>query len=76
MAEPDVGFEEALARLEEKVRRLEGGEVALDEALRLFEDGVALARTCHGLLDAAEQRVAALVNGPRGMTERPLDEPE
>jgi exodeoxyribonuclease VII small subunit len=76
MPDDAVGFEDALARLEERVRRLEGGDVPLDEALRLFEEGVALARSCHQHLDAAEQRVAALTQGQAGIDERPLPEPE
>ena len=71
------GFEEALAGLEERVRRLEGGDVPLDEALRLFEEGVALARRCHGHLDEAEARIVALTRGPEGtVRETPLEEPE
>lgn len=70
-----LGFEAALEQLEERVRRLESGDVPLDEALKLFEEGVALARTCHGHLDAAEQRVASLVMGQAGVEEQPLPEP-
>jgi exodeoxyribonuclease VII small subunit len=75
MAEQGTGFESALADLEARVRRLEAGDVPLDEALRLFEEGVALARSCHEHLDAAEQRVAVLVQGQGGIEERPLPEP-
>ena len=50
---PDkTGFEEALSALEERVRKLESGEIGLEEALALFEEGVALARTCHEHLEA------------------------
>jgi exodeoxyribonuclease VII small subunit len=70
------GFEEALTELEKRVRRLEAGDVPLDEALRLFEEGVGLARSCHEQLEAAEKRVAALVRGPAGVSESPLPEPE
>ncbi|HMV68495.1 MAG TPA: exodeoxyribonuclease VII small subunit [Myxococcota bacterium] len=76
MAEPRESFEAALAALEERVRRLEAGDVALDEALHLFEDGVALARQCHGFLDEAEQRVAALSRGTAGVESTPLPEPD
>ncbi|MFT7519183.1 MAG: exodeoxyribonuclease VII small subunit [Kiritimatiellia bacterium] len=69
------GFEDTLSDLEERVRKLESGEIPLDEALTLFEQGVALARTCHEQLDRAEDRVAALVNGPDGPREKPLDDP-
>ena len=69
-------FEGALSALEDRVRKLEAGEISLDEGLPLYEQGVALARRCHGLLDAAEQRVSAVVRGGEGPELRPLDEPE
>lgn len=75
MADPGT-FEAALAALEERVRLLESGELPLDQALSTFEDGVALARRCHELLDEAEQRVSALTRGTRGIETRPLAEPE
>ncbi|MEZ4321521.1 MAG: exodeoxyribonuclease VII small subunit [Myxococcota bacterium] len=65
-------FEDALAELEARVRRLEGGELPLDEALTLYEEGVELARTCHEQLEEAEKRVAALSRGGAGIEERPL----
>lgn len=67
-------FEVALEELERRVRRLESGEVSLEEALSLFEEGVELARTCHEQLEAAELRVSTLVHGARGIEERPLGE--
>jgi exodeoxyribonuclease VII small subunit len=53
-------FEEALRRLEEVVRRLENGDIPLEEALDLFSEGVELARYCHGILDQAEQHLQVL----------------
>ncbi len=76
MHDDHPGFEEALSSLEDRVRRLEVGDVPLDEALELFEQGVQLSRVCHEHLDAAEQRVAALSRGPTGPTERPLPDVE
>jgi exodeoxyribonuclease VII small subunit len=70
------GFESSLEQLEKRVRTLEGGDVSLEEALRLFEEGVDLARTCHEQLEAAEQRVAALTRGATGIEERPLSDVE
>ena len=77
MSEKDENapFEDKLATLEATVRRLESGDVPLEEALALFEQGVGLARGCHALLDAAEDRVAALARGPHGIVDRPLPEP-
>ncbi len=72
----EKGFEHALSDLEDRVRRLESGEVALEEALELFEEGVELARSCHEHLATAERRVASLAQGASGIEETPLDEPE
>jgi len=69
-------FEEALAGLEACVRKLEAGDVPLDQALALFEEGVALASQCHEHLDAAEARIASLRRGSSGIEEQPLPEPE
>lgn len=78
MADPTdgAGFESALAELEKRVRRLESGDVALEEALRLFEEGVQLARVCHEQLQDAERRVAVLSQGARGIREEPIADPE
>ena len=73
MDEDAPGFEASLAELEKRVRQLEGGDLTLEQALALFEEGVELARTCHERLEAAEQRVARLVRGPAGIEEQPLD---
>jgi exodeoxyribonuclease VII small subunit len=57
-AEPT--FEAAQRELEEIVRRLESGDAALDEALRLWERGEELYRFCLGRLDAAQGRIEDL----------------
>jgi exodeoxyribonuclease VII small subunit len=54
-------FDETLGQLEETVAALEGGQLALDEALALFERGMRLAQTCQRVLDAAELRIQQLV---------------
>lgn len=53
-------FEVALNELEDHVRRLDAGELALDDALSTFESGVKLVRECQELLDGAEQRISEL----------------
>ncbi|MDP2871307.1 MAG: exodeoxyribonuclease VII small subunit [Bacillota bacterium] len=60
------GFEASLARLEEVVRRLESGDVPLEEALRLFEEGVTLARTCSERLNDAEKKIEVLIEREDG----------
>ncbi|MCA9492604.1 MAG: exodeoxyribonuclease VII small subunit [Alphaproteobacteria bacterium] len=69
-----LDFEGALAELEQRVRRLEAGDLALEEALDLYEQGVDLARSCHEKLEAAEQRVSQLVRGPKGIEDRPMQD--
>lgn len=59
MSEP-AKFEVALGRLEEIVSRLEQGEVELDEALKLFDEGVGLIRACDQQLKEAEQKLEQL----------------
>jgi exodeoxyribonuclease VII small subunit len=60
MSEPPP-FEEALARLEALVKRLDGGELPLEQSLALFEEGVALARGCAERLASAERRIEVLL---------------
>jgi exodeoxyribonuclease VII small subunit len=62
----EPSFEEALAGLEALVDRLESGELPLEEALRLFEEGVRLTRLCTARLEDAERRVHLLTRGPDG----------
>lgn len=56
-------FEEQLSRLEETVRRLEQEELSLDELLRLYAEGVELARSCRQQLDEAASRLAPAGEG-------------
>ena len=70
-----MSFEEALRALEDVVRRLEGGEVPLDESIGLYERGEALRRHCQARLDAAQARIDKIVSGPDGKASAtvPLD---
>ena len=56
----ELSFEEAYNQLEETVRTLEVGGVNLEEATRLFEEGVRLARLCHQYLGATELKITQL----------------
>ena len=53
-------FEEALRRLDEVVARLEGGEVGLEEAVALFEDGQGYLAACRERLASAQRRIEEL----------------
>ena len=59
-AKPKTDFETSLAELTQLVEKLEHGELPLDEALRTFEQGVALTRQCQSVLKAAQQKVEIL----------------
>ena len=72
MAEKKLNFEQAMKRLEDIVTALERGEVPLEEALALFEEGSKLLRQCTGMLDKAEQKVTKLT----ATGEVPFTQPE
>lgn len=66
---PDIvkmSFEEALAELEQIVRRLEGGAGKLDEAIQSYERGAQLKRHCEAKLREAQARVDKVVMAPDG----------
>lgn len=54
-------FETALSKLESIVTKMEAGELTLEQALKHFEQGIALARECQQALGKAEQRIQALI---------------
>lgn len=53
-------FEKSLARLEEIVASLEAGDADLEQALKLFEEGIGLVRSCDKQLKEAEQKLEQL----------------
>jgi exodeoxyribonuclease VII small subunit len=53
-------FEGAIAELETIVKKLEEGDLALEQSLALYERGVQLSRFCHARLEAAERRIEIL----------------
>ena len=67
MNEKNTTFEANLKRLEQIVRAMERGDVALDESLKLFQEGTELVRVCGKLLDEAELQVKMIMAGPDGM---------
>lgn len=56
----ELKLEEALKRLAEIVKSLEQNECALEDSLKLFEEGVSLTRACHSKLTEAERRIEVL----------------
>ena len=62
----DLKFEDCLARLEQIVSRLEGGNLPLEESLTIFEEGIGLARSCARYLEDAEKRIEVLARDEGG----------
>lgn len=66
MNENNKSFEENMQRLEQIVRAMERGDVALEESLKLFREGTDMVRACGKLLDNAEMQVKMVVPGADG----------
>lgn len=67
-------FENSLARLETIVKELEKGELSLEEALQLFEEGIKISRFCSVRLDEAERKVEILLKNEKGkLVEEPFE---
>lgn len=75
-AQSPLSFEEAVQRLEKVVHELEEGSLGLDESLTRFEEGIALLRRCHDLLQRAERRIEMLtgVDAQGNPITTPLDD--
>jgi exodeoxyribonuclease VII small subunit len=68
-------FERALEELEAIVRRLERGDVPLEDSIAIYERGEALKKHCEALLKQAEARIEKITVGPdgRAIGATPLD---
>ncbi len=56
-----MDFEKKLSRLEEIVQKMEGGDLTLEESLKLFEEGIRNSRECNEQLTKAEEKVKLLL---------------
>jgi exodeoxyribonuclease VII small subunit len=71
----EVKFEDALKRLEKIVEELERGDLSLDEALKKYQEGLELSRTCTQRLDSAKKKIDVLAKNKKGEFElKPLEE--
>lgn len=66
MNQQNKTFEENMHRLEQIVRAMERGDVALEESLKLFQEGTELVRSCGKLLDDAELQVKKILTDVNG----------
>jgi exodeoxyribonuclease VII small subunit len=69
-------FEVAMRELEDIVKRLESGDLPLEESLKIFEKGVALSRYCFKKLEEAEKRVSILIKYEGGIKREPFEAKE
>ncbi len=58
-----ISFEKALEKLESIVKKMEGGELPLEESMKLFQEGIELSGVCRELLAEAEYKVEHLLKG-------------
>ena len=71
---PEVSFEENIKELEAIVKKLESGDVSLDEMLELFEEGVSRTKACTNQLKTVEQKISVLVKSDNDeMVEEPFE---
>jgi exodeoxyribonuclease VII small subunit len=66
-------FEGALGKLESIVRRMEAGEMTMEESLKAFEEGIKLARFCTIKLDEADRRVDLLLRQEGELVAKPFE---
>ncbi len=85
MSKDQPTFENALKQLEDIVQKLERGDLALEESLKLYEEGIRLSRLCHAKLEEAEGKIEMLIKDAKGELAldakgrpktRPLDTPD
>ena len=73
----NIKFEAAMAELELIVRKLEGGELTLDESIKAYERAVAIAGICNQKLENAEAKVRILTENKNGeVSDAPFDKAE
>jgi exodeoxyribonuclease VII small subunit len=73
-----MSFEDALRALEDVVRKLEGGDVPLDDSISLYERGEQLRKHCQARLDSAQARIEKIVQQADGAVAgtAPFDAPD
>ena len=64
--EEDIGFEEAIVKLEESVRALEKGDLTLEDSLKTFEEGIKWSKSCEEKLSEAKGKVEKLIEKAGG----------
>lgn len=71
-SETEVSFETAIEQLERIVSQLESGDVPLEKAIELYQEGVRLSHLCGVKLEQVEKKIEMLVEGEAGVTRKPF----
>ncbi|WP_373230476.1 exodeoxyribonuclease VII small subunit [Cohnella sp.] len=69
---PAISFEQAMEMLESIVAKLESGDVPLETAIELFQEGMSLSKLCGQKLEQVERRIEMLVEGDSGLQRKPF----
>lgn len=70
----ELNFEESLEKLEEIVKKLESGEVPLDDAIKEFNEAMILAKNCDQKLKNAEEAITKIVNADGSIEDFKVEE--
>jgi exodeoxyribonuclease VII small subunit len=70
--ETEVNFEKAIEQLEQIVAQLESGDVPLEKAIELYQEGMRLSHLCGQKLEQVEKKIEMLVEGEAGITRKPF----
>ncbi|MFD1989693.1 exodeoxyribonuclease VII small subunit [Paenibacillus nicotianae] len=74
--EKELNFEEAMDRLEEIVSELENGDVPLEKAIDLFQQGMKLSQVCGSKLEQVERKIEMIVEEDGELRKKPFDASE
>ena len=72
----EKNFEKSIDELEKIVAKLEGGDLSLDEMLKLFEKGVSLSKECNTMLDSAEKKINQITKKDGELVKKPFVQTE
>ncbi|OBZ08099.1 exodeoxyribonuclease VII small subunit [Bacillus sp. FJAT-26390] len=70
--EPELTFEQAMERLDSIVTKLESGDVPLETAIELFQEGMKLSQLCGGKLEQVERKIELLIETEQGFQKKPF----
>lgn len=76
MEEKEISFEEAIEQLETIVSKLESGDVPLEQAIELFQQGMKLSGLCTQKLESVEKKIEMLIETEHGTMKQPFNPPE